>query len=591
MKRIFAILTACLAANAFAAVTLNKAEGWLESGFVEWSHLSGATGYNVYYQADGSSSWIKLDNELVRCYGTYGRADVVGIAAGNYLMKVVPVGASGEMTAEAATTPNLTVKAYNREGYAHFGYTDGVGAYKDDGTLKDNARVLYITAENAKTVTLDIIEKAGKAAVSHTGLQNIITAYEKGAETRPLAIRIIGTVEAADMDAFGSKEEGLQIKGKNNTIPMHITLEGIGNDACIRGFGLLMRNAVSVELRNFAIMLCMDDCVSIDTKNLRIWVHNLDLFYGQAGSASDQVKGDGTVDLKGDSQFITISFNHFWDSGKSSLCGMKSETGPNWITYHHNWFDHSDSRHPRVRTMSVHVWNNYFDGNAKYGVGVTTGACAFVDRNYFRNAHDPMMSSLCGTDATGDGTFSKENAGFIKAYGNVFAEKNTNGVKFQYIPWREGLSSFDSYEVADPAEQVPENVVEVYTQKDGTKATAAYSNFDTDSKLMYSYHPDAADDVPSVVTGAFGAGRMQHGDFSWSFDNTREDANYAVISALKTAITNYTSSFLGYDWSKAVGLTKVTSDTGMGQKYDLQGRKTGNEKGFVIRDGKKHIYK
>ena len=589
MKKIFTIILACIALNAGAAVTLNKAEGWQESAYVEWTPLSEATGYNVYYQAEGTAVWTKLDNELVRCYGTYGRADVVGISAGNYLMKVVPTGTSGEMTSEAATTQTLTVKPYNRDGYAHFGYTEGVGAYKDDGTLKDNARVLYITSETAKTVSLDIIEKAGKAAVTHTGLQSIITGYEKGAETRPLAIRIIGTIEAADMDAFGSKEEGLQIKGKNNTIPMNITMEGIGNDACIRGFGILTRNAVSVELRNFAIMLCMDDCVSIDTKNVRIWVHNLDLFYGQAGSASDQVKGDGTVDLKGDSQYITISFNHFWDSGKSSLCGMKSETGPNWITYHHNWFDHSDSRHPRVRTMSVHVWNNYFDGNAKYGVGVTTGACAFVDRNYFRNAHDPMMSSLCGTDATGDGTFSKEEAGFIKAYGNIFAEKNTNGVKFQYIPWREGLTSFDSYEVAYPAEQVPSSVVEEYTTKNG-KATASYSNFDTDASLMYSYTPDAADDVPAIVTGELGAGRMQHGDFSWTFDNSKEDANYAVIAALKTAITNYKSSFLGYDWSKATGLTGIQAEAKPSQTYDLQGRKS-TGKGIVIRDGKTHIYK
>ena len=55
------------------------------------------------------------------------------------------------------------------------------------------------------------------------------------------------------------------------------------------------------------------------------------------------------------------------------LCGMKSESGPNYITYHHNWFDHSDSRHARVRTMSVHMYNNYYDGNAKYGAEFNNG--------------------------------------------------------------------------------------------------------------------------------------------------------------------------------------------------------------------------
>ena len=73
----------------------------------------------------------------------------------------------------------------------------------------------------------------------------------------PLAIRIIGTIEAADMDKFSSSAEGLQIKGKSAYAEMNITLEGVGNDATIRGFGMLIRNCKSVEVRNLGIMLCM----------------------------------------------------------------------------------------------------------------------------------------------------------------------------------------------------------------------------------------------------------------------------------------------------------------------------------------------
>lgn len=56
--------------------------------------------------------------------------------------------------------------------------------------------------------------------------------------------------------------------------------------------------------------------------------------------------------------------------------------------------------------MSVHVWNNYYDGCAKYGVGATTGSSVFVESNYFRATKDPMLISLQGTDAKGSGTFS-----------------------------------------------------------------------------------------------------------------------------------------------------------------------------------------
>ena len=53
----------------------------------------------------------------------------------------------------------------------------------------------------------------------------------------------------------------------------------------------------TVEMRNFAVMTAMDDCISLDTDNSNIWVHNMDFFYGQAGSDADQAKGDGTVDI------------------------------------------------------------------------------------------------------------------------------------------------------------------------------------------------------------------------------------------------------------------------------------------------------
>ncbi len=63
----------------------------------------------------------------------------------------------------------------------------------------------------------------------------------------------------------------------------------------------------SVEFRNFAIMRCLDDAMSLDTDNSHVWIHNMDLFYGKKGGAADQAKGDGTVDIKGDSQVYNCS--------------------------------------------------------------------------------------------------------------------------------------------------------------------------------------------------------------------------------------------------------------------------------------------
>lgn len=522
------MLVMSLSAN---AVSIIKQGGWFEAAYAEWTWEQGAT-YTAFVKSSSESQWTQLDAELLRTYGSYGRVDAVGLKAGQYQLKVVS-SISGE-----AVTDMLSVVAHDRNGFAHYQWADGVGAYKNDGTLKDNARVLYLTANSAKTVKCMVM---GDKDVEYTGIQAIIAAYEKGKETRPLDIRIIGTVKKADLDAIGSSAEGLQVKGNKGTIPMNITIEGIGNDAAVHGFGFLVRAACSVEFRNFAVMLCMDDCISLDTDNKHCWVHNMDFFYGGTGGDADQAKGDGTVDIKGKSSHITVSYNHFYDSGKCSLGGMKSETTDCWMTYHHNWFDHSDSRHPRIRTAFYHCYNNYYDGNAKYGVGVTSGGSAFVESNYFRNCKYPMLSSKQGTDAEGDGTFSGENSGVNKAYNN----KIINAKKVQY--WSAAAQATGEWDAVDAATR--DEVITATAYTGGTSYNSA-----ADAAAREAVPASAIDDVENValiVRGEFagreglGAGRMNGGDFKWTFNYANQDANYGVISELKSAIVNYKSTLVG----------------------------------------------
>ena len=521
--------------NPAGVIQITEAKGWQESAYLKWAPFEGASSYNVYVDDK------KIDAQLVRQYKSYYRADVLGLKEGTYSVKVVPVNAEGKEIAGANTASNLVVKSYNREGFAHFKY-DGVGAYNNDGTLKAGAKVLYITAKTAKTVSTTV--NTGKLETI-TGLQSIIDAYSKGKDKTPIAFRIIGKVNLSDLDHISSSAEGLQIKGAM----MNMTFEGVGDDATVYGFGFLLREAESVEFRNFAIMRCLDDAMSLDTDNSHVWIHNMDLFYGKKGGAADQAKGDGTVDIKGDSKYVTVAYNRFWDNGKASMCGMKSETGENWITYHHNWFDHSDSRMARVRTMSVHMYNNYYQHNDVYGVGATSGSSVFMESNYFDATKRPIMSSLQGTDAMGDGTFSGEKGGLIKAYGNVFANKPAN---FSYIPYAENNTSFDAYEVSNPSEQVPTSVK---TLVGGT----SYDNFDTNPSLMYAYAADKAEDVPSIVEGFYGAGRLNHGDIDFVIpdETVVTNGHQQPWPALASLLDAYTSGVV-----KVFGESDAAGDGG-----------------------------
>ena len=529
--------------NPAGVVKITEAKAWLESAYLKWASFEGASSYHVY--VDGK----KIDAQLIRQYASYFRADVLGLKADTYSVKVVPVDAAGKEMAGANTVSNLTVKNYNREGFAHFNF-EGIGAYNNDGTLKSDAKVLYITASTAKTVSTEVITGANNKKETVTGLQAIIDAYQKGYDTTPIAFRIIGKVSLADLDGISSSAEGLQIKGKTGYSTMNMTFEGVGDDATIYGFGFLVRSAKSVEFRNFAIMRCLDDAMSLDTENSNIWIHHLDLFYGRKGSAADQAKGDGTVDIKDNSKYVTVAYNHFWDNGKSSMCGMKSETGENWITYHHNWFDHSDSRHARVRTMTVHMYNNYYQHCDVYGVGATMGSSIFMESNYFDAVKRPIMSSQQGTGAKGSkGTFTGENGGMIKAYGNVFANKPSG---FSYVTYASNNTSFDAYDVAKISDQVPASVK---TLVGGT----SYNNFDTNSSLMYAHTADNAADVPAIIEGFYGAGRLNHGDINFDIpdETVVTNGHQQPLPALASILDAYKSGVV-----KVFGVEGSSSEGG-----------------------------
>ncbi|MBQ1537791.1 MAG: hypothetical protein IIZ73_05690, partial [Ruminococcus sp.] len=511
----FANLGIVASAASTSSVSVTASAGYAEGAYAEWQAVTNASGYNVY--ADGS----KIDSMLIRQYSSCFRADALGLKAGSHTLKIVPI-ISGKEDSSKAAEVKVNVTAHDRSGFA-FVNGSASGAYNSDGTLKSNATVVYVTNSNKDSVTVTLPNKSG-TSTSLKGVQNIINNLKSNSKVGPVCIRFIGNI--TDPSTLTSGD--LYV----DTVTCGVTIEGVGKDATLNGFGLSIKKCSNVEVRNLGFMNCNssegDDC-SLPAGNDHCWVHNCDFFYGDAGSDADQAKGDGALDTK-TSTYITHSYNHFWDNGKCNLQGMKSETTSNYITYHHNWYDHSDSRHPRIRTCSVHIYNNYFDGNSKYGVGMTLGGSAFVENNYFRNCKYPMLISKQGSDNATGGTFSGENGGIIKAYNNTVTGDLTKG----YVSYQKNSTDFDAYEASSATEKVPSSVK-------AKQGGSTYNNFDT-SSVMYSYKAQSPSEVVSTVTA--NAGRVQGGDFKWKFNNSVDDADYGVNSALKSALKSYKDSII-----------------------------------------------
>ena len=504
-------------------INIIEAKGDLETAYIEWQKIESAELYAVYYKlsSEADNKYKKIDDTLIREYPDNMRADIVGLKAGDYQIKLVAISNNVET---ATVYANASVMAHNRDGYSHFNKTDGVGAYNNDGTLKSNAEVLYLYQDNINTCTLNI------NGTTYTGIKDITQAIKKKNSTNPIAIRIIGKVDA------GADGTGLSCQDFKSAYALgvkeadSVTFEGIGEDAILYNCGIAAFKSSNIEVRNIGFINWGGgkdgDGISLKESD-HVWVHNNDIFYGNAGSDGDQAKGDGSMDLKDDSQYITISYNHFWDSGKMSLCGMKSESGDNWITYHHNWFDHSDSRHPRIRVMTVHVYNNYYDGNSKYGMATAMGGTAFSEANYFRNCPKPYLIGSQGTEA--GAVLSGEKGNVIKAYNDYFEGTST------YIPYTSNCgTNFDVYVAKTRDEKVDSSVK--------TIGGYSYNNFDTDPSKIYSYTAD--DPLTAKQNVITYSGRINGGDFSWTFNNSVEDTSYSLNNELKAALNNYKSKLI-----------------------------------------------
>ncbi|GHH29262.1 pectate trisaccharide-lyase [Lentzea cavernae] len=182
-------------------------------------------------------------------------------------------------------------------------------------------------------------------------------------------IRVSGTISLSSMTKVASNK----------------TIEGVGSSAAITGQGLNIANASNVIVRNLNFRSWGDDAVNVQYST-RVWIDHNTFSNGY----------DGALDIKRASDYVTVSWNKFTSHNKTMLLGHSDDNGSEdrgklRVTYHHNWFDGTQQRHPRVRFGNpVHVYNNYYGGVTDYGVASTVEGGVLVEGNYFENTEDPF---------------------------------------------------------------------------------------------------------------------------------------------------------------------------------------------------------
>ncbi|MDH2427938.1 right-handed parallel beta-helix repeat-containing protein [Sphaerisporangium sp. TRM90804] len=230
----------------------------------------------------------------------------------------------------------------------------------------------------------------GSAAATTVTSSSALSSAISGTTAR--VVRVSGTISCSGMLRVGS----------NKSI--------IGNSgAALVGCGLNVASASNVIIRNLTFRNWGDDAINVQYST-RVWIDHNTLSNGS----------DGAIDIKRASDYVTVSWNRVFDHDKTMLLGHSDDNGSEdrghlRVTYHNNWFDGTNQRHPRVRFGNpVHVFNNYYGGVGGYGVASTEGAGVLVECNYFENTDDPFH---LGEASSGPGTLVARNNHFVNSGG------------------------------------------------------------------------------------------------------------------------------------------------------------------------------
>ncbi len=536
--------------------------GYTEGAFVEFEKISGVSNYNVSYRALSDSNFTQINSNLIRIGNSSVRADIVGIEEGDYIIRV---------EANAQTVDKqVSVASDDRSGYAHFNTDNGVGAYNNDGTLKDNAVVVYVTDETKNTVSATINGK------TYTGLVNIL----QNAKSVPIDVRILDDIKTCQFNkitytsaattqelideqaaSLGGNYKGYkaadiitnkwnsysndiakgitELNGLDSSMSYssgaahatyrdgknafdtawnmcnlssvsNLTIEGIGEEAGIFQWGFSFSSCSNIEVKNLRFHNYTEDAIGIEGGS-RFWLHNNTYDIGvnnwDLSDEKDKSDGDGATDFKKASN-LTISYCRYNNTHKSNLIGG-SDSHKQWnITLHHNYYNHCSSRLPLLRQANAHIYNNYY-----YACSVCQDirANAFVlsENNYFENCGNPQKIT---TSTTYTGTI-------IKSYNDTYINSGT--------PQATKVDTRDQ-------------------QLDGGNCNGgAYNNFDTNTNLFYYDDVNKiskvdlmlkASDVKSYIPTIAGAGLLNTIDYSKNY----KENNSEYVEPTVTGI-NYTS--------------------------------------------------
>jgi pectate lyase len=232
------------------------------------------------------------------------------------------------------------------------------------------------------------------------------------ADNTPRIVNVSGTLSGSGMVKVGSNKTirglngatlngfGLDVNGwtaeiaaLNDSPPCDPGLVGADGTKPVKlpgGVTGPFNHVSNVIIQNLTFSNADDDALNVGCYAHHVWLdHN-----------TINKPYDGSIDIKRGADFVTVSWNRLIEADKAMLLGHETSSdqalqsaGRLHVTYHHNLFDNTVQRHPRVRYGTTHVFNNYaFGTHMSYFVGVANNANIYVEANNIAGTNNACKS-------------------------------------------------------------------------------------------------------------------------------------------------------------------------------------------------------
>jgi pectate lyase len=299
--------------------------------------------------------------------------------------------------------------------------------------------------------------RATTGTAIHTALCN------RASSSTPITIEVEGTINHGNTtkvsgDSCNTAADVIELKQISN-----VTIIGVGSGAIFDQLGIHIRESSNIIIQNVTVRNVKKsgspvsnggDAIGMESSVHNVWVDHNTLY----ASGGEDEGYDSLIDMKANTNYVTVSYNTLRNSGRGGLVGSSDSdlaNGP--VTFHHNLYENIDSRTPLLRGATAHIYNNYYLNLNESGINPRAGGKAKVENNYFKDSKDVL------------GTFYTDLAGYWQVSGNVFDN----------ITWSAKASD------TNPAGPDPVSTTTV--------------------SIPYAYTLDTAACVPALVTAVAGA--------------------------------------------------------------------------------------